>query len=744
MPETYEIYLDESGSFEMFEEFQEDGQKKPVRLIGGIVVPQRLHEKTEALRSQLAKEICEKFLRSFRGVTDIHLSDPKNLKPGKTPVQLRGAISRFFKDNMPEALIAFIYDLEELGQETRLPGAQRYRYLLLELLKALVLYHPWFSDSDSFDVKLAHRRVPYPMGYDRKLADQGYLKLKDYAGRTEYTAITVADLKSIMDQLEVSLSFKSERKATYSMKPYASWDNPFMTMADFLCNTVLHVLLRSSEPRALHSELVKTFGPEKILFYCPSDYVFPSNLLASFHQGHLDHFFSEYLRASEARGPGNTFCDQYLLKPAVIKSFKRLRRTKDPDECGRIIALADNFLDNRMFYRLSEINVLIQLVKDTMDEIADGAPDPVWDAMAYRYHDVCLRYCNHTANTIQGVIHRDKGIKLFLRSGQKNFHQIREFHEFINRASVWDANEFAFERAIARLEPVKKKEKNLTEILGSGTNEILGKIYGSIAQNFAFLGRHQEARGYFQKASEHLGHQDTLQTSYRAHLAVDAKDKEAYQQEMCSLFKKDSFPGYFELTGSCLTDLARNSFTLHLVLKGLLAFPSDEPETRKAIALFSERIHPMRIKFEEHPWELIYTVMGRLLKMCDEIPLACQFWKAAAEFATNNEQLTFIMLGHAARVWETLYWMESRNTDKARSLMTVIRGTFQDLKEHTQAVGIFNPHRTADEDGKTRPGWFDKIGHRFLTELDRADGSDEATLKSLSEEFISRFTFNYW
>ena len=296
-------------------------------------------------------------------------------------------------------------------------------------------------------------------------------------------------------------------------------------------------------------------------------------------------------------------------------------------------------------------------------------------------------------------------------------------------------------RATKTLEGIKAKEEQISTIVGSDRNEILGKIYGSLAQNYSFLEDHAKAKSYYNEAAKHLGRRDTMQTSFRAHLALDMKDKRAFEEEICLLFDKSAFSGYQELLNACLTNVSKYAFNLHLVLKGLIVFPPEGERIDENLINLADVIHPLRRKRQNHPWELIYTVMGRLLSKLDQIPLACQFWKASTEFAISNEQLTYIMLGHAAKAWEALYWLESRNTDKARSLMTVIRGTFHNLKEHNQAVGIFNPLGTADEDGKIRPGWFDKIGHRFLTEL---DGADESTLRSMTEDFISRFTFNYW
>ena len=770
MAEIYEIHIDESGNFERFKDkaFPNHESQESIRLIGGIIVPPELKERENSLREDLIK-LGKVFYTDIKRVTDIHVSDKKKLRPGKKQHEAREALVNFFRKQMPEAQITFIYDLEELHKvklshirkETQLPGAQRFRSMLLKLLKALVFYHPKFQNDDSFEVKVAHRRVPYPRSYDLFLPDQGYIKIKDIEGRTEYTAITEVDLISIMDQLKESLGFASRRKATYKMKPFHKWDSPFMVMADLVCNTIFNILRKGASPAGLSGELMSSFMPRKklifkdkseieeenrrweelskkrLLFYCPFDYDFPENILDTYHSDNPEGFLSQTLKKGI-----HSKSDSLILLPAINLAFKNLKGVGGPNECRNILLLAHEILDARLYYLFDDVvENLIGLAAGHLGSIENGTNDEVWAPVLYLYHDVALRYSNHTSNVARSIIHRDKGQKIFDTFQRKDIQDIRGHHEFINRASVEDANEFAFERANTRLESVKEKEEELTSILKAPRNKTLGKIYGSLAQNYAFLSDHNHAKEYFMKAADHLGLKNRMQTSFRAHLAIDMRDKKAYQSEMCSLFKEESFPGYASLAEKCLESLTEYYFDLHLVLKGLIVWPGEE-ETTAIAKDVADRIHPERSKLKNHSWELIFIVMARLLIQTGDSKRACDFWEASAHFHRNEEQLTFVMFGHAARAWEALYWMNSGNIDKTRSLLSPIAKTFQELKDKDHAIGIFNPNKKADElDGKVRDGWFDEIGHRFLVEL---DGANEAILKSLAEEFINRFTFNYW
>lgn len=735
MADTFELHIDESGSFEK----NNDQKDNKARLIGGITVPQSLAQKKDELSLEIM-EIGKKYFTQMRSPTDIHISDIDKYIPGKKSWDLRNELISFMNEKMGGARIFFIYDTTDLNREQGLPEAQLYRNMLAHLLQTIVFYHPHFSTKTNFNCMLAHRRFPYLAKFEDALAGHGYLKLKNpYNGKTFFTAITKAELEGIMTSVEKSIRFYSYRKASYQVKPYTEWKNPFMAMADCICNTVLHILIESDSPKNIHRNLVRQFGKERILFYCRSDYELPENLLTIYHQEQFDRFLAEYLRFSETRDQRCKHNDPFLIRPAVQKSYRRLHRTEDIHECKNIIALADNFLVNKDFYRLSDINMLIQLIEDRMDRVADEKTDPNWAPVAYRYHDVCLRYCNHTANTLKGVMHREKGCKIFERLEKKDFYQVRAFHEFVNRATVCDTNEFAFERAIKLLEPVKEKEESLTKIIGSVRNEILGKIYGSVGQNFAFAKKYKDAAKYFDRAGEHLGRDDFMQTSYRAHLALDRSDLSAYQDETCLLFKIDRFPGYSSLIRS--TDFYRDTFNLHLILKGLLVFPPHEDEIRKIVDDLTSKINPLKDNLTQHPWELVFIALGRLLESIRKGSIARAFWKTATDFAKSEDQLTFIMIGHSARAWAALSWLDENSIEKARSVLFPVVETFNRLRNENLAPGIFNPNKVSDENGKSRAGWFDEIGFKFLTEL---NGANEAALRSLIDEFISRFTFNYW
>jgi hypothetical protein len=177
-------------------------------------------------------------------------------------------------------------------------------------------------------------------------------------------------------------------------------------------------------------------------------------------------------------------------------------------------------------------------------------------------------------------------------------------------------------------------------------------------------------------------------------------------------------------------------------MKGMVVFQKDLNETKIEANRIYNKITPFIASTKDnHPWELIFITLGRLLHKVGEKGNALQCWDAAIDFTSDPEKLTFVMIGYSARAWGAIFLLEENKIDKAIALMRPIFEAFLSFKNNNSALGIFNPNVMPDEDGQVRQGWFDQIGNRFLQEF---DGADSATLKSLAEKFISRFTFNYW
>ncbi len=737
MSRKHEIYLDESGNFEKSSGQGDENHgrsQREVSFIGGVVVPPELKEKEKDLYESM-QGILKQFFPGRKKITHIHLNELE----GRQKQSCRDKLFNIFREKMQDARIIFIYDLSPL-EETPLPGAQYYRNMLLTLLQTTIFYHPSFRRNDHFQVNVAHRRIDYPAAFDKDLAAQGYLKLKEHRGRIQFTAITQAELGTIMGLLQKNtLRFVSKREASYTILPYKDWDSPFMVMADCLCNTFYRDFSHQFDEKKALKSITQEFG-SKLLFFCPYEYEIPEGTLSKYFQGKLGAYISQAYML-DLKNPSNTL----LIYPGLQKSKKELSQLNQPEECDKLLQVADSLLNQKYFSKISEINELYTIARDNILALSNP---PL--ALKMRAHDVGLRYCNHTGNVKQGCFHRDEGCKIFDQLQARSLEESRNHHNFINRASVVDTNEFAFERAIARLRPIMQAEEDITSVFGPKVqNETVGKIYGSVAQNYAFLQKRKEADEYFQKAAFHLdqpGKPSLQQASYRAHLALDKEEWGNYTKEMCCLLGLESFPGFQKAAPRCLDNLPDSpyDFYIHLILKGMFVFSENEKKGGLAELIFEDIWSRgwFREISEQHPWELVLIALGKILFSVDEHRKAEQCWRAAADFVKDEEKLTLIMLSHLARAWLGLVaCMKGEDNQHILHILRPIQLTFQKLAAHDLYPGAFNPNQQKDYDKVIRAGWFDQVGQKFLDSLETAD---RKTLESLSLQFIKLFTFNYW
>jgi hypothetical protein len=588
MGEYYEFHLDESGTFgDWIDPNKAESQEETeVRVVGGVIVPDHLIESQEKLKNDM-QEIRKKYFPAGKKVTDIHISE---LKDKQLQKNLRREILEFFKNHMKDAQIAFIYHRRLADEETSVPGAQLYRNMLFHLLQIVLLYHPFFPDDSKALCKISHRRFAYPAKFEEYLAGQGYLKLvNSRSGQTQLTAVQPAETENLMASFARALRFKSARHQSFEAKPYEQFDSPFMVMADWICNALLGIVSNNEREKDIEGALRGYLGRDKVLFFCSSDYELPETLLSTYYQGRNDRFLAGYLR----REKHDQIPDRFLLYPAYQKIMNKLKEGVTPlndEQCETLVGIADGFLQDRLYGRLSDVKELITILGSHMDKIMTEAPNAKRDRLAWRYHDAALRYANHTGNTKLGRIHYKKGSELFNRLPDKSIEDVRAFHEFVNRSSIISANEFAFRRGCDLLAAVEEKEAHYTNMFSNASNEIYGKICGTLAQNYAFMKDSKKAQQYFQIAAEHLVSEKNkkMQASFRAHFALDQGEKDQYFTEVCELLKQSTFPGFQKAINTCFSNLSDsdNVFLLHLVLKGLLSY-GDEDDRKYVLNKFS-------------------------------------------------------------------------------------------------------------------------------------------------------------
>jgi len=724
----FELHIDESGSFEI----SQDETGPPVRLVLGVLVHKEEAERNRQRLVRAMEPLLAKYFPWRDKITGIHASSLGDDEKWR----VKSKFQELFK-SVESARICVIHDGQRLEADAAPRGAHLYRNMLLQLLRTTVYFHPGLPEDAHFDIRLAHRRFTYPYAHDKGLAAQGYLKLREEGGKTSFTAITDADLLSILHHLRDAVRLKTDRGATYRMKPFAEWNDPYMVMADMIANSGYGIMLREQGkgPGAIAKEFSRQFGARSLLYVAPADYDFPEELLIQFHRGDRAGFLRDYHRLSRSRSKETATTDRLLLEPAVDRALEDIAsHDSSLDLCATIVDFVDDIYEKRSHGLYGKVPDMLEAVGPAVER---AALDPQWGRVAYSYYNSRLRRANHTGDIEGGGKAGARACEIFALLEGKTLEEVRGHHECINRLSVCDTNEFAFQRALNRLEPIKQREEQLNQYLGNPKNRILGTIYGSMGQNKAFLGENEAALELFRIADRHLGPDDPMQLSFMAHVAVSTRDQQLYKDCIVKLFKRGSglasFPGFEPYVRICLDNLDDHGFNLHLLLKGMGAFgAADQQALLRAVAK-AVKVPPRT----QHPWGLLYAVLARLLSMAPASESdARTYWKMAREFSAGGAHaITLVLLGHAARAAEAVFLLQKGSEQEARSLAREILASFDGPHGRALPAGIYNPERAKGD----QAGWFDEEAQRIADDLRNAKGD----LMGDVDRFSRRLTFNY-
>lgn len=320
----------------------------------------------------------------------------------------------------------------------------------------------------------------------------------------------------------------------------------------------------------------------------------------------------------------------YLVEPNEFKSNEVEK--KFFDEITE--SLHETFDINKINIYLDEINYYYDkninktnkglFIALRIWEIINKNNIKVSDTVRYRLCDKIGAGYNHLGDIDKANYFFDKCISLS--------HSVNAstYIETINRLAVSETNEFNFSLAIEGLTNCAKKieyweslDCKMVEslMLNNERQDVLslkGKIYSSIAQNYAYLGDKINSLKYFNKALDSLtGKSKSITISYLLHLAIDHGDIDLYEKSINEYILGETIEEQLEFVLN-----SKDSYKVYIFIKALNKLYYNKLSDDFIKKLVNINYEKYEFKVVGNPWQLIYKHLALILYKKNEIDRA--------------------------------------------------------------------------------------------------------------------------
>lgn len=250
--------------------------------------------------------------------------------------------------------------------------------------------------------------------------------------------------------------------------------------------------------------------------------------------------------------------------------------------------------------------------------------EKVSDVVRYKLCDKIGVGYNHLGDIDKANYFFDKCISLSHAANPS------KYIETINRLAVSETNEFNFSLAIEGLTNCAKKieyweslDEELVENLML-TNErqkvldLKGKIYSSIAQNYAYLGDKRNSLKYFNEALEYLsGISKKITLSYLLHLAIDQGDVDLYEKNIGEYISGETIEEQLDFVLK-----SKDSYKVYIYIKALNRLYYNNLSNNFIDKLVNIDYKDYGFDVLGNPWQLIYKHLAFILYKKNEISTA--------------------------------------------------------------------------------------------------------------------------
>lgn len=315
--------------------------------------------------------------------------------------------------------------------------------------------------------------------------------------------------------------------------------------------------------------------------------------------------------------------------------------------------------------------------------------------------------------------------------------------ETLNRTAVAGANIFDFstlngqlESAIERLEGMRR----LAETPGGPPirDELMGKLLGTLGQNYAFRARANpeagvRARECFRQAKGHFLQEKDLQRQdvYLLHLATDLGDARLGREALASLGASPDIAAF--LDAPTPENAPGQGFLLHALLRHLA---SDAAYGRALAQQYSpERLQELFAdKFSQHPFQFICGFMGTIAGKAKEITAMRAYFSSALEITTKHmaDSPLFTMLHAQVLARQGLAEHLATATLQAETMHQLL-GTLDKVANNPEAGNMLQL------EGNTAVGGHFAAAYNALRAVHWETDFDVDAVR----HFLDCFTFNY-
>lgn len=732
MKEHLHVYCDESGGFER--------TGKEASIIAGMLIP---HQQIQGLSNEYI-ELCKKHGFASFSIHGKDLCKERNF-PGfieelvEITVERRIKLTRmtYRKDTISKSAAAF--------GSIEAAYCNRYLYAIQSFLEQVIFLNP-----DNYGKELAfslhpNRRIfSLPDTMKNKVKNLGFSLSGNESSKCDEepkNSIKVIvwneqGLRIFLNRLQTDYGLFAE---TIGKRDYKKIEtpvgcrsqDPFVHWIDNLA-----MVMRWPEYRYLESRL-----KEQIILdaeYSPEAFRY-KELCTLFLKGDDERFVVMCL--DEIRGITNGSYRKHL-SDLMNKSLERFRDVTDKT-LENLEKNADQLLrssSGNWAFVACLVEYLLTVIRNMPDEKKHST----------KIRGIVFRLLNHKLSCLN---HRGdvKGGWAVVREAEthgfsfSSINEWREQVEFVNRQAVTAANVFDFTSFNQRLERLIRSLESARDQVSACAgyplkDDIIGKVYGTLAQNYAFLtpfdaSSRIKGEECFLKAKNEFDKPADIQRqdSYLAHFYMDGDDREKVRSVMDRIFADPAVKAFWDNPSK------ENSKYMGFPLTLMLKF---QVWTGEGGASSLERFPLKTVKdlfgavVMEHPFEFVFAYLGRLAMHHGMKDRAALYFLQALKIPGQGkleEQPTILAIHAQIRIHWALALDDAGETDMALEQRNM-------AMNHLRLIGndpLLSPMLELKDDHAVS-GWFAQPFNSL-----KETGPAGTINRDACTGFLRYFTFNY-